>query len=1027
MLADGKVVIDTGLNNDGLIADIEGIFGAFSGLNGALDKIATSIDGIGSQIRAIPTNNISEAFEAEGNRVKAVLNETVNHAKETAKEITQSYEKQADKQTESFQESLQEIKQDAKKGAQSVNDQLETISGKSKNVGKKVESNFSTSFSAIARKIGFVITAAFSVQKIFDFGKQAIELGSDLAEVQNVVDVSFGSMSAACEDFSKSAIMNFGMSELAAKRTASTYMAMAKGLGVADEAARDMSIGLAALSGDAASFFNMDQDYVKTKLTGVFTGETEALKELGVVMTQANLKQFALEKGMNANIETMSQAELVALRYAFVTDTLSLAAGDFIRTQDSWANQTRILSMQWESFMSVIGQTLTTILLPAVKALNSMLSSLIGLAQQLNSFVNGLFGIEQVVGVTSSVGTGLDSAADSAEDLAEATKKAGKAAKALAGFDQLNKLSAPSGGSTADTSAIGGGVTSTTITGAAATDTISSSFQTIADKIRDLIDPLQEIDLLPLKESLKDLWEAFENFAAVIGNVFEWVWYEILVPLAQWGIEEGAPVTVDALAAAFEGLSATVSVLIESFKECWDEIEPVISWIAETVLVVLEDLKDIGQDIAAKWEKNAPKIKKIFENIGTVIEKIWAVIGPIVTWIRDAVSTIATEIPGNELQYIIDRLFAISEILAGLFTGDIQKIFSGFGAAIAAETDYAEAQIKTFASSLGIDLDVADQWVKETAENIGRWFSDAWDKIVGVWEGVASWFNDTVIAPLQEFWAPIGEWFGELFGGIEQTLSDVFYNIGVLAEGCWELVKYAWASASGWFDENVIQPLVGYFEDTWSNASAQATEAWGKIKEAFRPITDWIDENVAQPVESAFADLWGGFSEKATEAWESVKEAFVDMGQWAKDILNELIRALNSGLTSIFGGVNKALSKMKDLQVGDMQPFANIKTITVPQIPYLAKGAVIPPNAPFMAVLGDQRHGTNIEAPLSTIQEAVAAVMEDYSAANMAGHGATVAVLREILEAVLGIEIGDEVIANAVQRHQTKMAIVRGG
>ena len=93
----------------------------------------------------------------------------------------------------------------------------------------------------------------------------------------------------------------------------------------------------------------------------------------------------------------------------------------------------------------------------------------------------------------------------------------------------------------------------------------------------------------------------------------------------------------------------------------------------------------------------------------------------------------------------------------------------------------------------------------------------------------------------------------------------------------------------------------------------------------------------------------------------------------------------------------------------------------------LAKGAVIPPNAPFMAMLGEQRHGTNIEAPLSTIQEAVAAVMQDYAAANLAGHEATVAVLREILEAVLGIEIGDKVIADAVQRYNSRMAVVKGG
>ena len=880
-------------------------------------------------------------------------------------------------------------------------------------------------------KIGGLMSSVFAAGALINFGKAAIDLGSDLAEVQNVVDVSFGSMSTACENFAESAIMNFGMSELAAKRTSSTYMAMAKGLGVADEAARDMSINLAGLSGDVASFFNLDQEAAAKKLQGVFTGEAEALKELGVVMTQANLKQFAMQKGMNANIESMTQAEQVALRYAFVTDALNLAAGDFVRTQDSWANQTRILSMQWEAFMGTIGQTLTTILLPAVKALNSMLSSLIGIAKQLNSFVNGLFGIEQTGEAAASASTGLDAAAGSAEDLAESTEKAGKAAKALAGFDQLSKLSDPSGSGadTADSAVagIGAGVTGTVTVGGQVNDEISPRLQAIINGIQKLIAPLKEIDLTPLKESLSGLGTAFRDLSSVVGDVFSWVWYEILVPLAEWFVEEDAPASIDAVSAAFEGLASTVRVILDAIKECWDELQPIFQWIGDTVLVVLEDLKEIGEGVAEKWEENNEKLKKTFQNIGDVIRKVWMIIGPIFTWIRNALSTIAVGLPINELQHIFDCLFAISEILAGIFSGDFKQVLNGFGAAIAAETDYAEAQIKTFAKALGIDLDAADQWVKKTAQNIGQWFSDAWDSVVEVWEGVAAWFDDTVIAPLKEFWAPIGEWFGELFGSIEQTLDDVFYNIGVIAEGCWEVIKYAWEVASDWFDENVIQPVAGFFEDTWADVSAWAAEAWANIQEAFTPIANWLDENVIQPVSDFFTDLWESFSAKAEEAWEAVKNVFVGMDQWGKDILNELIGALNSGLTSIFGGINTGLEKLKGMQLGDIQPFANIRTISVPQIPYLAKGAVIPPNAPFMAVLGDQRNGTNIEAPLSTIQEAVATVMEDYSAANMAGHSATVAVLREILEAVLGIEIGDDVLANAVKRYQTKMAIVRGG
>ena len=104
----------------------------------------------------------------------------------------------------------------------------------------------------------------------------------------------------------------------------------------------------------------------------------------------------------------------------------------------------------------------------------------------------------------------------------------------------------------------------------------------------------------------------------------------------------------------------------------------------------------------------------------------------------------------------------------------------------------------------------------------------------------------------------------------------------------------------------------------------------------------------------------------------------------------------------------------------------NLPTVKVPQIPYLAQGAVLPANKPFLAVVGDQRHGTNVETPLSTIQEAMAAVMADYTDANMAGHNATVQLLRQILEAVLGIHISDEVIANAYDRYQRQMGVVRG-
>ena len=146
-----------------------------------------------------------------------------------------------------------------------------------------------TGLGKTVKKLSGLIVAAFSVRAIVNFSKECIELGSAIAEVQNVVDVAFGAMSFKIEQFAEAAIENFGMSKLSAKRTASTYMAMAKGMGIADDAASDMAISLTGLTGDVSSFFNISQELADTKLKSVFTGETETLMDLGVVMTQATL------------------------------------------------------------------------------------------------------------------------------------------------------------------------------------------------------------------------------------------------------------------------------------------------------------------------------------------------------------------------------------------------------------------------------------------------------------------------------------------------------------------------------------------------------------------------------------------------------------------------------------------------------------------------------------------------------------------------------------------------------------------
>ena len=167
------------------------------------------------------------------------------------------------------------------------------IDTKGFNNGTKQITNGLAGMKSAFGKLGKVIGTTFAVTSIVNFGKQAISMASDLQEVQNVVDVSFGSMSSKMEEFADKSIEMYGISKLTAKQTGSTYMAMAKGMGLIDDMASDMALSLTGLSADMASFYNKSQDITANALNSVFTGETETLKQFGIEMTEANLEAFA--------------------------------------------------------------------------------------------------------------------------------------------------------------------------------------------------------------------------------------------------------------------------------------------------------------------------------------------------------------------------------------------------------------------------------------------------------------------------------------------------------------------------------------------------------------------------------------------------------------------------------------------------------------------------------------------------------------------------------------------------------------
>ena len=187
-------------------------------------------------------------------------------------------------------------------------------------------------------------------------GAAMIKLASDTDESLNKVDVAFKGSSQQVRDFAKTTLQSFGIARGQALDMAALFGDMSTSMGLSTAEAAKMSISLTGLAGDLASFKNINIEEVTTALAGVFTGETESLKRLGIVMTEVNLQQFALDKGMTKSIKKMNQAEKVALRYEYIIAKTANSQGDFSRTSGGAANQMRMFSQGLKELGSVFGE-----------------------------------------------------------------------------------------------------------------------------------------------------------------------------------------------------------------------------------------------------------------------------------------------------------------------------------------------------------------------------------------------------------------------------------------------------------------------------------------------------------------------------------------------------------------------------------------------------------------------------------------------------------------------------------------------
>ena len=637
---------------------------------------------------------------------------------------------------------------------------------------------------------GFTATAI--VYGLIKVGKQAVQTASDLQEVQNVVEVSFGSMSAEVDKFAENALKKFGLSKLSAKQFASTFMAMSNGMGIAAEAGKNMSLNLTALAGDLASFRNVEQDVAFTALKSVFTGETETLKQFGIVMTEANLEAYALSQGITKSYSAMSQAEKVALRYSFVLNATKNAQGDFARTSNNWANQVRILKEQFKELAGIIGNGLLKVLQPLIILLNKVLGLAISVANSLSQAFGGKKIKESSTSV-SNMASGMSDIASGAEDtssgLDSADKSAKKLKRTLAGFDQLNVLSTSDSGSSTSSGAGGGGGD---ITGLANASYISTEeeVESGVSKADEYFKQVSEIyhkwfDNLPKLKINFDKEQALEDIKGIGLDILNTISglgsFVITIGINLANDLDIGKLTNDfiSLVKSVTGLASSLTdVLVPAFEKLYDiGLKPVVEWIGEKVHDAFKTLSGILEDFAKFVEDNAEGFEAWGEILGVVAKAIWSIIEPMADAAWNTFKGLILAIY-EVFKLLLKILLEVGKALVKVVK-DPKQAWDDFKSYVGSFFDNMKNKAGSAVSGIKEAFKVIPEWFRTTFTkawtNVKNVFSKGGKVFVGIKDGILSGLKSVINALIRG----INKVVSIPFNGLNAALNKI-KNVKIL-------------------------------------------------------------------------------------------------------------------------------------------------------------------------------------------------------------------------------------------------------
>ena len=700
-------------------------------------------------------------------------------------------------------------------------------------------------------------------------------------------------------------------------------MAMGNSLGLNPEAGKNMAMNLTGLVGDIASFYNISVDQANTAISAIYTGETESIKKLGIVLTEANLNAYAVSQGIQKTYNQMTQAEKVMLRYNYVMQASSKIQGDFARTSGNWANQVRVLKEQWSQLLSILGKGLIAVLNPIVKTMNTLLASVISVANAFSKAFGGQ-GIQKATSsVSSSVGGITDGIEDTAGGFDQANNSAKKLKNTLAGFDELNVLSKADSSGSAGGSA--GGSNSGNIEGigdivaSEPEETPASKLSGYLQECKDILDKWAKT--IPKLEINFDKEKAIENLQNIGKNILNTIagWGSFVISIA---IQVANDLDIGALANSFLNLidsatglaSAITDAVVPALQTFYREsgLQELVQWIGQKFKDGLDGLAG-KLDEWAEWFKNnkdtiddfagrlGEAVKPLTEIVIKIGDTAWNIFVGTLGIINDLVMSIADALINMD----VDQLRALMLTLAGLGTafGATKGLAELFGVAMVKILKDPSTAFESFYRL------IKDVWMPGIVDT----FTSIPSKIGGVLSGLGATLSP-ILTEMQVAYSSTVNAIGAS-GGVFTKLKGIVAGLGGAFKGVWAIVKAHPFAVIVAVIALVITSIISLYNKSEEFRNF-VNELWSNLKEIFSGVQQSLKElwdNHLKPLwEDSLKPLFKSLGDAFSGLWDTISTVI----GWVVGILGgTLLTAFTSTFGSILetvitviGGVSDALN-----------------------------------------------------------------------------------------------------------------------